>query len=139
MITLTISQETPLTDLTITDTGTVGSAGYVLRSITPAASQAENRVAESSFVDGGVLVARRRGMRTLELTVQVNAATMDALITAIAALTTAVDQFGYTVTASGTLSSEVYTCLPASWGRAYDRYLMRLNSDLVALSIPVQP
>ena len=128
-----------LGDLTISDTGTIGTSGYVLISIDEGRTIVENTFAESRWIDGAALTSTRRPMTNLELLVRVQGTTVGDMMTNIAALKAAVDQRTYTVTATGTAVDDPWTCSPATVGRAYDRLLMRKGADLLTLSIPRQP
>lgn len=141
MITLTISRDaldTPALPLTINDTGT---GTYVLESFTPGARQRDNAIATSRWLSGGALVSTRTEIVTMDLVVQVRAASTQAIIDAAATLDEALNQYGFTITeqVSGAVTSTTYTCLPASTSFPYDPVMFRAGMGTFTASIPRQP
>ena len=135
MISLSISNGTA-TPLTITDTGTTG---YVLVALNPGGMLRDNAVATSRWLDGGALVSTRDEMATMEATIQTWGSSVSDVMTKVATLGSALGQWSYTVTASYSGGSAVYTAMPANYAVSYDPDFLRNNVALVTASIPRQP
>lgn len=134
-MTLTIENvDTPLSPIVI---DTDGSTTYELVSFAPGRRTAVNKISDSTFVDGGVLISTRQDIVTMTLVIYVTGTSLSDLGDKITALGVLLEQFGYTITDSST--TETFTCLPASWERAYDPLLATEFMDSVSASIPRQP
>ena len=141
MISLSISRTgltVPGLPLTISDNGT---GTYVLVSYAPGARVKDNALAQSRWLDGAQLVSTKQSILTMDMVVQVRAASTSAILTAAAALDDAFDQYGYTITESisGALTTTTYTCLPANTSFPYDPVLFRAGLGVFTASIPRQP
>lgn len=135
MITLTIAG----TNGTVTATDS-GQSGYVLASYDIGGLERQNAYATSRWIDGAYLTSSRTEVNTLAAVVQVWGTAISDVQTKIATLGSAVNAFGYTVTAAySTGGSTVYTAMPASVAVSFDRDWVRHNAAIVTLSIPVQP
>ena len=121
----------------MTDTGT---SGYVLLTLDPGSNERDNAYARSRWLDGAYLVSSRTELNSISAAVQVWGTAIYDVQTKIATLGSAIDAFGYTVTATYTGGgSTVYTAMPASYDVAYDPVLLSNNMAIVTLNIPVQP
>lgn len=125
----------PASDISV---GIGGTTAYELVSFTPGKTDLDNKIAESSSVDGGVLTSSRRKVLTMNLQVRVTGTSTSDLDTKCNALTALVSQFGYTITDT-LYGSITYTCLPASFERAYDQLLRSDFMDYLTFVIPRQP
>lgn len=135
MISLTIAGTNGT--VSMTDTGT---SGYVLLTLDPGSNERDNAYARSRWLDGAQLVSSRTELNSISAAVQVWGTAIMDVQTKIATLGSAIDAFGYTVTASYTGGgSTVYTAMPASYDVAYDPVLLSQNMAVVTLNIPVQP
>jgi predicted flavoprotein YhiN len=134
-MTLTIENvATPLSPIVI---GTAGGTEYELISFAPGRRVAVNKISDSTYVDGGVLISTRQDIVTMSLIVCVTGTSLSDLGDSIWALGDLLEQFGYTITDSTT--TDEFLCLPASWERSYDPLLATDFMDYVTASIPRQP
>jgi hypothetical protein len=117
-----------------------GTSGYVVLSFAPNVVARDNTYAQSRWVDGAYLTSSRTDLLALSTTIRVHGTTVADMINKVAALGSAVDAFGYTVTAAyNGGGSTVYTAMPASYAVEYDPNSLRNLQVPVALTIPVQP
>ena len=135
MISLSLSNGTA-TAISITDQG---SSGYVLVAMNPGQVSRDNTYAESRWLDGGALVSTRDGLGSLDVVVQVWGTSLADTLTKVATLGSALGQYTYTVTASYSGGSAVYTAMPASYSVSYDPNYLRNHMPVLTASIPRQP
>ena len=141
MITLTITRDNltvPALPLTLNDTGT---GTYVVQSFAPGAKARDNAYATSRWLDGGALTSTRVDIMTMDLVVQVRAASTQAIIDAAEVLDEALGQYAYTITqqVTGAITSTQYACMPASTSFPYDPVMFRAGLGVFTASIPRQP
>lgn len=135
MITLTIAGTNGT--VTINDTG---NSGYVLAALDPGSNERANTYATSRWLDGAYLTSSRTELSSLAATVQVWGTALSDVQAKIATLGSAVNAFGYTVTATyATGGSTVYQAMPASYDVEYDPNWLRNSAAVVTLTIPVMP
>lgn len=138
MLTISIDRASlGLLPLTISDDGT--GTYTLMPGFDAGTSTPENSIAESRWLDGGVLVASRRNVTQVSMLVRVDGPTANALQSNIAALAQALDQFDYSVRIVEGSTTTTLTCMPATWRRVYNADEMRRGRDLVVVTIPRQP
>ena len=135
MISLTLSNGTA-TPITITDSG---SSGYVLVSLDPGQTIRDNTYAESRWLSGAALTSTREDMTALSAVIQTWGTSLADTLTKVDTLGSALGQYAYTVTATYTGGSAVYTACPASYSVSYDPNYLRNFLTVVTTSIPRQP
>ena len=121
--------------ITFADTGTTS---HEIVSWDAGRLDAENKTAESSFVDGSVLTSTRTRAVSMTLVARITGTSLADLQAKIDALAAVVAAWSYTVTET-VGSAKSYDAMPASWQRAYDPVLLGIYADRVTLSIPRQP
>ena len=140
MITLSIDRASlGLLPLAVTNTGrTAGTYVLDANGWNPGRVQRDNAVATSRWLSGGKLVSTREEIISLELTVRVWGSSVANMRTMVDALGDALGQYSYTVTETitGALSTNVYTCMPASWAVESDPNQWRQFTTLFTASIP---
>ena len=135
MISLTLSNGTA-TPITINDQG---KTGYVLVSLDPGQTIRDNTYAESRWLSGGALTSTREDMTALSAVIQTWGTSLADTLTKVDTLGSALGQYSYTVTATYTGGSAVYTACPASYSVSYDPNYLRNFLTVVTTSIPRQP
>lgn len=108
----------------------------------PARTRRNGYAAESSWVNGKLLVSSALDHSSLQLGVWVNGTSESSLRTRIDALTTAVAQFTYTVSVTVGGSTKVWTADPADWSLSDERWsgpMVQAFWQRVNLAIPVYP
>jgi hypothetical protein len=126
-----------LTPLVIDDDGT--GVYNLMRDFNPGGVEVDNVYAEARWQDGGLLTSSRRTIAEIGGTIRVNAGSLPATVSAIDDLADALNQFGFPVTLEQETVVTEFTCMPATWQRAFDPVQMRHGADYVNVSIPRQP
>ncbi len=138
MLTITIDR-TSLGLLPLTINDTTGSTYTLMPGFDVGIASVENTIVESQRRDGGTLTSSRRKVTAISGEIRVDGGNPDGLKLAIATLAEALGQFSYTVTVAEGTNPTTYTCMPADWKRTFDQVEMRINRDLVTVTIPRQP
>ena len=139
MITLSIDRASlGLLPLSVGTARTAGSYQLTANGWNPGRVQRDNAIATSRWLSGGRLVSTRNEIISLELTVRVWASSVANMRTMVDDLGNALGQFSYTVTetVTGALTTNVYTCMPASWSVESDPNQWRQFTTLFTASIP---
>ena len=139
MITLSIDRSSlGLLPLAVGTARTSGSYQLAANGWNPGRVQRDNAVATSRWLSGGKLVSTRNEIISLELTVRIWGSSVANMRTMIDDLGNALGQFSYTVTETiaGALTTNVYTCMPASWSVESDPNQWRQYTTLFTASIP---
>lgn len=118
--------------------GDTGTTSHEIVSWDAGRFDAENKTAESSYVNGSVLTSTRTRAVSMTLVARITGTSLADLQTKIDALAAVVAAWSYTVTET-VGSAKSYDAMPASWQRAYDPVLLGIFADRVTLSIPRQP
>lgn len=141
MISLTISRDgldVPALPLSIGTSRTPGSYQLAANGWNPGRVQRDNAIAQSRWLSGGKLISTRNEIITLDLTVRIWGTSVANMRTMVDDLGNALGQFSYTITEqiSGALTTNVYTCMPASWAIESDPNQWRQYTTLFTASIP---
>lgn len=144
MITLSISRDgltVPALPLTIGTARTAGSYQLTANGWNPGRVQRDNSIAQSRWLSGGALVSTRDEIVTLELTVRIWGSSVANMRSMVDDLGDALGQWSYTITETitGSLTPNVYACMPASWAIESDPNQWRQFTTLFTASIPRQP
>jgi len=139
MITLSIDRSSlGLLPLSVGTARTAGTYQLSANGWNPGRVQRDNAIATSRWLSGGRLVSTRNEIISLELTVRVWGSSVANMRTMVDDLGNALGQFSYTVTetVTGALTTNVYTCMPASWSVESDPNQWRQFTTLFTASIP---
>jgi hypothetical protein len=139
VITLSIDRSSlGLLPLSVGTARTAGTYQLTANGWNPGRVQRDNAIATSRWLSGGRLVSTRNEIISLELTVRVWGSSVANMRTMVDDLGNALGQFSYTVTetVTGALTTNVYTCMPASWSVESDPNQWRQFTTLFTASIP---
>jgi hypothetical protein len=139
VITLSIDRSSlGLLPLSVGTARTAGTYQLSANGWNPGRVQRDNAIATSRWLSGGRLVSTRNEIISLELTVRVWGSSVANMRTMVDDLGNALGQFSYTVTetVTGALTTNVYTCMPASWSVESDPNQWRQFTTLFTASIP---
>jgi len=139
VITLSIDRSSlGLLPLSVGTARTAGTYQLTANGWNPGRVQRDNAIATSRWLSGGRLVSTRNEIISLELTVRVWGSSVANMRTMVDDLGNALGQFSYqiTETVTGALTTNVYTCMPASWSVESDPNQWRQFTTLFTASIP---
>ena len=117
--------------------------GYEVISIGPGARVMSLRHATSPVSDGAILVGATAGLETGRLTVRVSGSDADEILTRLADLERALNQWAYTVTVEIDDHTETWRCQPANYQRGlsgtYDAAALKGGWQELTAEIPRAP